>query len=113
MAVKETWRRHAERRMEFLFYSFNVYLFLRERERQRDREKAREGQKEGGQRIQNGSVLTAESSTWSLNSRTLRSCPGPKSRVGRLTNGAPTNTVSIKMNVKSQVPEQDCLGAKV
>ena len=50
---------------------FNVYLFLRERERERDRDKVRVGEEE--REGDTESELSAQSSIWGSNSRTMRS----------------------------------------
>ena len=49
-----------------------IYFGEREHERRRDRER-------GIGRSKAGSVLTAASPMWGSNSRTVRSCPEPKS----------------------------------
>ena len=64
-----------------------IYLFLRERTCCVHRW-VREGQREGETDSQAGSTLPAQSPTWGSNSQTVRSWPEPKSRVGRLTDGA-------------------------
>ena len=78
------------RYLPFVFFFFNVYFFLREREGEHEwwREGEREGggkrerqrQRKGGRKSQAGPMLSRQSPSWAV-----RSGPEPKSRVGRLT----------------------------
>lgn len=58
--------------LSFFFFFFNVYLFLRERETECEpgsgRERGRQNPKQAP-----GSELSAQSPTWGLNPRTMRS----------------------------------------
>ena len=63
-------------------YYFKVYLFLRGASEQG------RGRERGERESQAGYVLTVQSPTWGLNSRTGRSRPEPKSRVGHVSDGA-------------------------
>ena len=60
------------------FFKFLFISFERETEHEQGRGREREGEKES-------EALSAQSPMWGSNSRTVRSLPEPKSRVGHLT----------------------------
>ena len=67
---------------QFLFFSFFKFIYF-----ERERMPAGEGQR-GRQRIQAGSALSVQSTTWGLNPSIVRSCSELKSRVRYLIDWA-------------------------